>query len=114
MTRVMDITTPLDPDLLFHGMRAREEISRLSEYEVSLLSPKDDLDLNKVLGKKVSVKLALPDDSPREFNGYVTRISQGSRYGRYNRYEATVRPWLWFLTRSTTTSGTLAARTCSS
>jgi type VI secretion system secreted protein VgrG len=97
----MDITTPLDPDLLFHGMRAREEISRLSEYEVSLLSPKDDLDLNKVLGKKVSVKLALPDDSPREFNGYVTRISQGSRYGRYNRYEATVRPWLWFLTRTT-------------
>ena len=42
----------------------------------------------------------MPDDSTRYFNGYVTRFSQGGAHGRYNRYSAVVRPWLWFLTRT--------------
>jgi type VI secretion system secreted protein VgrG len=96
----MEISTPLDPHLLFHGMHAREEMSRLSEYQVSMLSLRPDLDLNAMLGKKVTVKLALPDDGVREFNGYVTRIAQQGTYGRYHRYQAVVRPWLWFLTRT--------------
>ena len=34
MPRVMDLTTPLGEDvLLFHGMHAREEMGRLSEYD---------------------------------------------------------------------------------
>jgi type VI secretion system secreted protein VgrG len=37
----MEITTPLGSDvLLFHGMHAREEMGRLSEYQLDLLSPK--------------------------------------------------------------------------
>ncbi len=37
--RVMEIATPLGEDvLLFHGMRAREELGRLSEYHLDLLS----------------------------------------------------------------------------
>jgi type VI secretion system secreted protein VgrG len=100
LSRVMEISTPLDPHLLFHAMHAREEMSRLSEYQVSLLSLRPDLDLNEILGKKITVKLALPDDSVREFNGYVTRIAQHGTYGRYHRYAAIVRPWLWFLTRT--------------
>jgi type VI secretion system secreted protein VgrG len=99
--RVMQIATPLDPDvLLFHEMHAREQMSRLSEYQVSLLSPRSDVDLNELLGKSVSVTLALPDDSAREFNGYVTRFAQRGMRGRYYHYTATVSPWLWFLTRT--------------
>src|SRR4029453_18485027 len=45
-------------------------------------------------------KLGLPGDETRYFNGYVTRFAQSSTYGRYRRYVATVRPWLWFLTRT--------------
>ena len=102
MPRVMEITTPLGDDvLLFHGMHAREEMGRLGEYQLDLLSPKNDINLDEILGKNVTVKLALPDDSTRYFNGYVTRFSQGGTYGRYNRYFAVVRPWLWFLTRTT-------------
>ena len=101
MPRVMEITTPLGDDLLFHGMHAREEMSRLFEYQLDLLSVKPDIDVDKILGKNVTVKLALPDDSTRYFNGFVTRFSQGARYGRYTRYSAIVRPWLWFLTRTT-------------
>jgi type VI secretion system secreted protein VgrG len=101
MPRVMEITTPLGDDLLFHGMHAREELSRLFDYQLDLLSVKPDIDVDKILGKNVTVKLALPDDSTRYYNGFVTRFSQGARYGRYTRYSATVRPWLWFLTRTT-------------
>ncbi|HEX6316519.1 MAG TPA: type VI secretion system tip protein TssI/VgrG, partial [Gemmatimonadaceae bacterium] len=100
-TRVMEIVTPLGEDvLLFHGMSAREEMSRLFEYQLDLLSLKNDINLDDILGKNVTIKIALTDDSTRYFNGYVTRFSQGGLYGRYNRYLATVRPWFWFLTRT--------------
>ncbi|MGH9141387.1 MAG: type VI secretion system Vgr family protein, partial [Vicinamibacterales bacterium] len=102
MPRVMEITTPLGEDvLLFHGMHAREELGRLSEYQIDLLSMKNDLNPDDILGKNVTVKLALPDDQTRYFNGFVTRFAQGGSYGRYVRYSAVVHPWLWFLTRTT-------------
>jgi type VI secretion system secreted protein VgrG len=101
MPRAMEIATPLGDDvLLFHGLHAREEMGRLNEYQLDLLSPKADINLDDILGKNVTVKLALPDDRTRYFNGYVTRFSQGGTFGRYNRYFAVVRPWLWFLTRT--------------
>ena len=63
-TRVMDIATPLgDGVLLFHGMRGREELGRLSEYHLDLLSPDGEIDVDAILGKNVTIKLALPDDS---------------------------------------------------
>ena len=100
-TPVMTISTPLGEDvLLFHGMHAREELGRLSEYDVSLLSEQPDIDVDAILGKNVTVHLSLPDDSERHFNGYVTRFSQGGRLGRYFRYHARLSAWPWFLTRT--------------
>jgi type VI secretion system secreted protein VgrG len=101
MPRVMEITTPLEGDLLFHGMHAREEMGRLGEFQIDLLSLKNDINPDKILGKNVTVKLALPDDKTRYFNGFVTRFAQGGSYGRYVRYSAVVHSWLWFLTRTT-------------
>ncbi len=101
MARVMAITTPLGEDvLLFHGMHAREELSRVSEFQLDLLSDKIDINPDDILGKNVTVKLELPDDNERCFNGFVTRFAHGGTLGRYHRYLATVRPWLWFLSRT--------------
>jgi len=100
--RVMEISTPFGDDvLLFHRMKAHEELSRLPEYNVELLSEKPDLNADKILGNNVTIKLELPDDSTRYFSGYVTRFGQGGMVGRYHRYIAVVRPWPWFLTRTT-------------
>jgi type VI secretion system secreted protein VgrG len=100
--RAMEITTTLGEDvLLFHRLRGREEMSRLFDFQLDLLSPKKDINPDDILGKNVTVKLALPDDSTRYFNGFVTRFSAGDQYGRYYQYRASVRPWLWFLTRTT-------------
>jgi type VI secretion system secreted protein VgrG len=97
----MEIVTPLGEDvLLFHGMSAREEMSRPFEYQLDLLSKKKDVKVDDILGKNVTIKLGLPDDQTRYFNGYVTRFAQGAMVGPYHRYVATVRPWLWFLTRT--------------
>jgi len=100
MSRVMEVTTPLGADLLFHRLFAREELSRLSEFQLDLLSPKKDINLDDVLGKSFTVKLELPGSKVRYFNGYVTRFSQAGTHGRYHAYRATLRPWLWFLTRT--------------
>src|SRR5436190_14432329 len=101
MARAMEITTPLGPDvLLFHAMRVHEELGRLGSCQVELLSACGDIKVDDILGKNVTVKMALPDDSVRHFNGYVTRFAQGGACGRYHRYVADVRPWLWFLTRT--------------
>ena len=100
MARVIEITTPLGADvLLFHRMRAREEIGRLFEYEIDLLSRKGDVDLDKILATSVTVKIELPERKIRHFNGYVMRFAQAGMLGRYHVYRASVRPWLWFLTR---------------
>ena len=101
MARVMEIVTPLGEDvLLFHGMSAREEMSRPFEYQLDLLSKRKDVPVDDILGKNVTIKLGLSDDETRYYNGYVTRFSAGGQYGRYYRYVGTVRPWLWFLTRT--------------
>jgi len=101
MDRVMDIATPLGEGvLLFHGMRGREELGRISEYHLDLLSDNGEVDVDAILGKNVTIKLALPDDSTRHFNGFVTRFAQGEMHGRYYQYTAVVHPWLWYLTRT--------------
>ena len=101
MPRPMEITTPFDGDtLLFHRMRAREELSRVSEYHLELLSEEVDLNSDDILGQNVTVTVELPDQQQRYFNGFVTRFSQEGTHGRYHRYCAVVRPWLWFLSRT--------------
>ena len=59
MPRLMEITTPLGDDvLLFYSMRAREELSRVSEFQIDLLSERSDINLDEILGKNVTVKVA--------------------------------------------------------
>jgi type VI secretion system secreted protein VgrG len=96
----VELITPLGEELLFHGLRTREELSRLGEYQLDLLSKNKAVDRDKILGGKVTIKVSLQDGEVRYFNGFVTRFSAGASLGRYARYSATVSPWLWFLTRT--------------
>ena len=102
MPRVMEISTPLGADvLLFRSMSATEEMGRLFEYQVEVLSKKNDVNPDEILGKNVTVKLELAEGGgPRCFDGYVTRFGLVGVTGRYFRYRFTARPWLWLLTRT--------------
>src|SRR5262245_40860319 len=98
----MEIETPLGDDvLLFHRLHAREELSRSSEFYLELLSdPRTVINFDDILGKNVTVKVTLADESRRYFNGFVTRFAAAGRHGGYLRFTATVSPWAWFLTRT--------------
>ncbi len=81
-------------------MSATESLGSLFEYSVSALSEDHSVALDGLLGKPVTVKLELPDESRREFSGVVTRFAHVGFVGRLVEYQLTVRPWLWLLTRS--------------
>ena len=100
MPRVMKIKTPLEDDvLLFHGMQASEEMSRLCEYELDLLSAQGDVDLDDMLGKNVTVELELPDEATATSTA-TSRSSPRSAARALSPVHGDVRPWLWFLTRT--------------
>jgi type VI secretion system secreted protein VgrG len=101
-SRTVQIKTPLGTDvLLLTHFSAHEQVSRLFEYDLQMLSDAGDLNADKILGHPVTVKFQLPDNAGnRFFNGFVTEFSQTGYEERHHRYQATVRPWFWFLTRT--------------
>src|SRR5688572_21494018 len=99
-TERIELVTPLGDDLLFHGMHAHEQLSRLGEFQLDLLSLDKNVDKDKMLGGKITVKVMLQNEDTRFYNGFVTRFSAGNALGKYSRYHAVVSPWLWFLTRT--------------
>ncbi len=99
--RPIQITSPLGDDvLLFYRMHGVERLSELFEYELELLSTKDGIKANEILGKTVTIHIELENGGKRHFNGFVTRFGQFGHNGGYFCYRAVVRPWLWFLTRA--------------
>lgn len=99
--RPVEITTPLGDDvLLFNRMTANEELGRLFRFDLDLLSKEPDIKFDDILGQNITVRLTLPGDKERYFNGFVSRFSQEGMVDEFNAYSMTVHPWLWFLTRT--------------
>ncbi len=99
--REISVTTALADDvLLFQQMNGSEQLGRLFEFRVQMISTKDDIKISDVLGKSMTVNVELPDGSMRHFNGIVTRFCNNGWRGTMSTYEAVVHPWLWLLTRS--------------
>ena len=101
MNTQITVTTPLPP----HALRAESVdfsggLSQLGEMTLELLSGQADLDANALLGRPIAVTIARDRDADQHFHGYVTRFSLGASRGRHFGYQAVVRPWLWFLTRT--------------
>jgi type VI secretion system secreted protein VgrG len=99
--REVSVTSALGADvLLFERMSGADEMGRMSEYRVQLLSTSQELKIADVLGKPMGLHVELADGSQRHFHGIVTRFASTGWSGEFARYEATLRPWLWLLTRS--------------
>lgn len=99
--RRFEVTTPLGEDvLLFRRMTTVEHLGQLFRLELDLLSKDGQLNPSDLLGQSVSVRVALPNDEERHFNGVVTSFAQSHGYGSFAAYHAILRPWFWFLAKT--------------
>jgi type VI secretion system VgrG family protein len=99
-TRPMAIATPLGEDVLaLRSMHGREELGRLPQFDVELLSQDYEIPFNKIIGENVTLRLN-QTNGVRYWNGYVSHFTQLAPSGSYACYRATIVPWLWFLTRT--------------
>jgi len=101
--RALKLNTPLGEDvLLLTAFEGHEELSRLFSYQLEMISDDNAIEATDIVGKNVTFSIEMADDTPRYFNGFVSRFVAGDEddQGRRN-YRAEVIPWLWFLTRTT-------------
>jgi type VI secretion system secreted protein VgrG len=102
----MSITTPLGKDvLLLDAFSGTEAISQLFQFDLGMYADSDTkVAFEQLLGQKVTVTIS--GDTPRYFNGIVSRLSQGQRVKGLGqkasliRYEAEMVPQLWLLTKN--------------
>jgi len=102
-SRRLRLTTALGDDVLelvrFH---AEEELSRLSSFQMELISHDAAIAAEDMIGTNVTVTLELDSGDLRYFNGYVHRFTALDENEKGVRgYRASVVPWLWFLTQTT-------------
>jgi len=99
--RKIAVETVLGPDvLLLQRMVGSESLGRLFDFRLDLLSTDADIELEAVLGTNVTVRYEQPKGGVRYFNGFVSDMRYAGERGNYAAYEMTLRPWLWFLTRT--------------
>ena len=94
--RSVEVTSPLGADrLLLRRMTAVDGLSRPFEIDLQLLSTDHAIALSDVLGQPMTVRLDLPENHRRFFNGIVSRFCYQGSFGDFASYEARARPWLW-------------------
>ena len=104
--RLMAITTPLGKDvLLLDSFAGKEYLSQLFNFKLGMYTDgTKKIPFEQLLGQKVTVTLI--GDTPRYFNGIISRLSQGQRAKGHEpgammlRFEAELVPQLWLLTKN--------------
>jgi type VI secretion system secreted protein VgrG len=101
VNRRIAIATPLGKDvLMLRGFTGTEAISQLFHFDLDLVSENDSVKFQDLVGKNVTLRIFDADGGERHWNGFITRLSQGSQDRRLTAYRAQMAPWLWFLTRT--------------
>jgi len=105
--KLISIDTPLGEDvLLLTGFHGEEAISRISTFELSMVSENHSIPFEKIIGRNVTVAVTLADGNKRFFNGLISSFSHGRGGGEkggdawFTYYRATMVPWFWVLTES--------------
>ncbi len=97
--RGLKIDSPLGEDLVCRSFSGQEKLGRLFHYQLDLRSLNRNIQFEDIVGQRVTVTMEL-SDGERYFDGYVTEFRYTGTVGQYASYQATVKPWLWFLTRT--------------
>jgi type VI secretion system secreted protein VgrG len=101
-TRVFEVDTPLGKDvLLLRAFSGTEAISQLFSFELDMLSENDAISYDSIVGKNVTIRITLADESDRYLNGFISQFVQRGRDTNLTAYHATMVPWFWFLSQTT-------------
>lgn len=98
--RQVRLVTPLGPDTTFL-LRAEiaEEFSTLTDFDIQFLSPDPDLDIAKIVGRKLTLEIDLDGGAVRRWHAFCIECVYEGLYEGFSLFRAELRPWLWFLTR---------------
>ena len=103
MNRTFVAHSPLGEQLEFRSMEGTEQISRLFELRVRLISDSPSISAKSLLGKDMSIEVDLTTEKggggKRFISGQVTQFTYIGRDGDSYLYESILRPWLWHATR---------------
>ncbi len=100
-TRKITLHSPTDREkLLIRKATITEQLGQPFSIEMDLLSPDEQLDFDKILGRPMHIDIALDDGGTRYFHAYIVEFAQTGRLGTYATYRARCAPWLWFLSRT--------------
>lgn len=84
------------------GAVVRECLGRPGGAELEFVTDQTDLDMNALLGKSMHLVLDTPDGTTRAFRGFCVEVFLIDAHpGELMHYGATLRPWPWFLGRTT-------------
>ncbi len=97
--RDIEVTTPLGEDLMFSEMNGHDGISQCFEFSLTMVSEDLDVAAEKLLGQPVTVRVGT-GDVKRYFNGVVNTFALVDIKHGLAIYNATLVPWLWFLSTS--------------
>ncbi|MBA1190306.1 type VI secretion system tip protein VgrG [Pseudomonas entomophila] len=99
--RLFTFDSPLPPEqeLQLLSFSGREAISELFSFQAHLISQDARIELKKLIGKKVTLGIALADGSTRYISAHVSDfVHTGADAGIAN-YTAELVPWIWILSR---------------
>ncbi|WP_149499684.1 type VI secretion system Vgr family protein [Roseiconus lacunae] len=100
--RLLNLNTILGDDvLLLTSFSGSEEMGRLFNYQLELISDDPSIRPEDIVGTPVGWSIELPDQSRRYWHGYVNSLSRGDvDFEDRRNYRVNVVPWLWFLTQT--------------
>ncbi|WP_372623354.1 type VI secretion system Vgr family protein [Falsiroseomonas sp.] len=94
------LTLETSQPLVLRRLTGREEVSQPFRYDLTLLGPSHDLDLEALLGTGATVELE-GTGGPRHIHGLIADVTYGGAMEEQARYDLVLVPWLWFLDRRT-------------
>lgn len=100
--REITIKTPLGDDtLLFSQMTGHDLVSGCFDFDLEMVSADIDIAPPDLLGQAIEIKIGLEDEDPVFLHGLVDELRLSEIEGQWARYHARLRPWFWFLSKST-------------
>jgi type VI secretion system secreted protein VgrG len=101
-TRLIKFKSPLGGDVLVvQHFTGTERLSQLFRFELELLSERDDIEHDEIVGKEVTLEVELDSGEYRHWTGCISQFAKGDSFEGWTRYQAEMVPWLWFFTRNT-------------